>query len=78
MMTAKSSTPSSSGFVELSRMARHLIGIGGEDDAPGQGGRRAVELGIDEVGDAAEEEPDGADGAEQVEAGEDVAALWSG
>ena len=40
-----------------------------------QGGRRAVELAVDEVGDAAEEQPDRADGPEQVQRREDAPTL---
>src|SRR5262249_19572002 len=65
-------------FVELAGMAWELLGIGGKDDAPGERRRRAVELGVNEVGNAAEEEADAGNGAEQVERREDVAALGAG
>src|SRR5262249_38122416 len=66
------------GFIELARMARQGVGVGRKDDGPWQIGRRPVELAVDEVGDADEEDADGADGTEQIEARKDRAALASG
>ena len=53
-----------------------LRGLAGEDDGPGGGGGAAPELGVDEVGEAAEEEADrrgGGDGVADAEDGEAVA-----
>src|SRR5689334_21461825 len=40
-------------------MARQLRLVPGKDHGPGEVGRTAVELAIDEIGEPAEEEPDG-------------------
>src|SRR5262249_39125500 len=56
-------------FVELARMARLAVAVR-EDHGPGHVGRAAVELTVDEVGDAAEEEPDGHRADDEVAEGE--------
>ena len=44
-------------FIELARMARHRAAIW-KDHRPGNIGRAAVKLAVDEIGDAAEEQAD--------------------
>ncbi len=59
-------------LVELARMARRRLDGGvvqarlGEHHAPGQGRRPAEQLAVDEVGDAAEKQPDRNGGGAQV------------
>src|SRR3569623_521652 len=63
------------GLVELARMPRQRFRVGGEDDGPGKTGRRAIQLAIDEICEADEKNSDRADGAQQIEARQYIAAL---